>query len=228
MPHRPSRTRRSAPGSAPSLSAAPAGSAPPAAARASPRRGVPGSASVPCRPPVAACASHGSPRNQPRGRHRLETEHDPPACTDSKRPASGPGANAERPGAHRPAPIGGPAGGVEKLPGPADPAEMLLGPLAAVLSLEQARQPGMPDRADHTVSWMCRGDWPGHATNPVTVPCPALEDTPWCTLDEPPGLDLVWRVAGTGQTLVRTESSKTSSVEPPASQAAPSMRLQHG
>ncbi len=69
----------------------------------------------------------------------LETENDPPVSSDSKRPVSGPGANAEWLGAHRPAQIGGLAGGVEKLQGPADPAEMLLGQLAAVLSLEQAR-----------------------------------------------------------------------------------------
>ena len=69
----------------------------------------------------------------------LETENDPPVSSDSKRPVSGLGANAEWLGAHRPAQIGGLAGGVEKLQGPADPAEMLLGQLAAVLSLEQAR-----------------------------------------------------------------------------------------
>ena len=69
----------------------------------------------------------------------LETENDPPVSSDSKRPVSGPGANAEWLGAHRPAQIGWLAGGVEKLQGPADPAEMLLGQLAAVLSLEQAR-----------------------------------------------------------------------------------------
>lgn len=69
----------------------------------------------------------------------LETENDPPVSSDSKRPVSGPGANAEWLGAHRPAQIGGLAGGVEKLQGPADPAEMLLGQLAAVVSLEQAR-----------------------------------------------------------------------------------------
>ena len=69
----------------------------------------------------------------------LETENDPPVSSDSKRPVSGPGANAEWLGAHRPAQIDGLAGGVEKLQGPADPAEMLLGQFAAVLSLEQAR-----------------------------------------------------------------------------------------
>ena len=69
----------------------------------------------------------------------LETENDPPDSSDSKRPVSGPGANAEWLGAHRPAQIGGLAGGVEKLQGSADPSEMLLGQLAAVLSLEQAR-----------------------------------------------------------------------------------------
>ncbi len=69
----------------------------------------------------------------------LETENDPPVSSDSKRPVSGSGANAEWLGAHRPAKIGGLAGGVEKLQGPADPAEMLLGQFAAVLSLQQAR-----------------------------------------------------------------------------------------
>ena len=68
----------------------------------------------------------------------LETENDPPVCTDSKRPISGPRAHAEWLGAHHPAQIGGLAGGVEQLQGPADPTEMLLGQLAAVLSLEQA------------------------------------------------------------------------------------------
>ena len=101
-----------------------------------------GAFQVPHRSPVGLLA----PRALPRVVHEiniedgtvLETEHDPPICTDSKRPVSGPGTHAEWLGPHHPEQTGGLAGGVEKLQGLADPAEMPLGQLAAVLSLEQA------------------------------------------------------------------------------------------
>ena len=62
----------------------------------------------------------------------------------------------------------------------------------------------------------------------MAVPCPALEDTPWFMLDELADLHWVKRVIGMGRLLVRTERSKTNSLQPPVSQAVPSMRLWHG